>query len=416
MLIDIYNATEAELLTLPVKVLQAEASRLGVSLTSRTKAVIVKSLLAFREGLEERSAYDGAISNPHTKEVYAVVLEVARAEFCQVVEAYLDSSEDRELADAEWVNNIAKLARMLEGEAVLRRDTPQSRSGFRTHVLAHLQACLEKEAGTPHENVRIATLDKLRREWLGYGKVDTTVKKRETATNLMGRSIGRSRVWVGTALEEARKYAETLPDSVPARHSKTKTHSAPLTLIYLALVTGRRIYSEILCTGDIEIASPDTVIFRGQAKTKGSNTLASDGFEIPVLIPSDLTLKLWRSLDPVRQDLRDALDAENSTVVEFNAKVEKQMSSGFGRFVRKWAHRTLVVEALGAKEPTITPHKLRAIYALTSCETRPANFAPNAWIARILGHGENDLGTANSYLADFDVVLGKPEHGKPSVR
>ena len=165
--------------------------------------------------------------------------------------------------------------------------------------------------------------------------------------------------------------------------------------IALMALTGRR-FDEVLRAGDFAPSLDKTesarvrhrwlLDFSGQLKTRsGKGEGHDDAFRIPVLAPASDVLRAFRTLraSPQGQGWAAATTRQLSTTFnpEFNRKLQ---GSPAARFWPKGAPLTL--------------KELRALYA----EIAYVNFAPRTtrapYYARILGHSEDDLTTALSYM------------------
>ena len=170
---------------------------------------------------------------------------------------------------------------------------------------------------------------------------------------------------------------------------------AELRAIALMALTGRR-FEEVLRAGDFAPSLDKTerghvrhrwlLDFTGQLKTRsGKGEGHDDTFRIPVLAPAFDVLRAFRRLraSPQGREWASASKRQLSTTFnpEFNRKLQ---GSPAARFWPKGASLTL--------------KELRALYA----EIAYVNFAPRTtrapYYARILGHSEDDLTTALSYM------------------
>lgn len=174
-----------------------------------------------------------------------------------------------------------------------------------------------------------------------------------------------------------------------------KSEDMELRAIGLMLVTGRR-FREILQTAEFEPVVEETkrgdirhrwlLNFSGQLKTKGGEgTMHGKTFPIPVLAPAKEVLKSF-----------EGLRASPAGRVWANAP-ERQLSTTENPKFNRTVQASSIAKHWPAKAP-LTLKELRAIYA----EIAYVNFAPRTtrapYYARVLGHGEEDLTTALSYM------------------
>jgi integrase len=149
--------------------------------------------------------------------------------------------------------------------------------------------------------------------------------------------------------------------------------------IALAILTGRRM-GEVMGTLRIVGAGTDTLAVSGLTKAKSDKETALDKVHtIPVLADPALIVRALKYLDDggYRMDVAD----------DVNPKYGKT----FARQMDKW------VDVIGEKA---TYKSMRAFYAAV-CFKRigtPKGQLIQSYLAEILGHTENDLNTANSYM------------------
>ena len=149
------------------------------------------------------------------------------------------------------------------------------------------------------------------------------------------------------------------------------------TMIAIAIVTGRRFY-EIGCTAKFEhvLDHPQQLLFTGQAKTRKSDT--KENFYIPILIEPELILQ---GLSKVRTTKPELTEFDGT---RFNNLMSRQINN-------KLDEMTLH----GIKQPKDT----RNLYlAYCIAKIKPLGVSNNAYAASILGHSDDDIETANSYM------------------
>lgn len=160
--------------------------------------------------------------------------------------------------------------------------------------------------------------------------------------------------------------------------------------IGLCLLTGRRPF-EIFCTGEFKAYTPegqtqpssDIVLFRGQAKMRGSR--ADEWFLVPVLCPALDILNAY-------QKLREKLpDFPNLTGKEFNSRMQVSVS-------RKTKD---VLGELWPKEEKPSPKMLRPLYAEICWKKFPDlhnDMSKAGFFSSILGHDLLDIQTSLTYM------------------
>lgn len=150
----------------------------------------------------------------------------------------------------------------------------------------------------------------------------------------------------------------------------------------LMLACGRR-PAEVMCTADfVTTGSSDTVLFTGQLKTKTRTDV--EAIEIPVLCGSELFMLVWERFI----DTRPIIDLETYKKVD---KYRKTVT-------RDMEKNKNLVSYDGNKKIPSSPKCCRLFYAAYCIENlKPNGMSANAFASQILGHGENDVNTANSY-------------------
>lgn len=158
----------------------------------------------------------------------------------------------------------------------------------------------------------------------------------------------------------------------------------PDIVLGFAALTGRRV-GEIGCTADFLFKNDDEVLFTGQLKTriKVDNTK----YVIPVLYNSKDLIKKFKGF-------RNVYTRYLNSPIKFHDNISKYL----GLKVKK--HFSSFVEG------DITPKDLRSIYSTIVLATMKKNKSQSdqRYVAVILGHGDDDLNTSNSY---FDYRLNE---------
>ncbi len=172
----------------------------------------------------------------------------------------------------------------------------------------------------------------------------------------------------------------------------------------LIAVTGRRAY-EIGCIGTLakrrrgrisKLLTPatgNTLVFSGQAKTRGADTAQTTPYEIPVLADPGLVLRAF-------ERLRKAYSLEADIgYIAFNR--------GAGKRISEYSRR-LFADASPFRKP-LNAKDLRAAYATIAFSWyAPKDVSLNVYVARILGHSHLDVKTSISYI-DFYPIGHKHE-------
>lgn len=148
--------------------------------------------------------------------------------------------------------------------------------------------------------------------------------------------------------------------------------------ICLILVTGRRPI-EIIKTARFSRVrgKNDQLKFEGQAKTKGR---AVGSYTIPVL--GKAAADCITALKKVRKEMDCAGLDNDAAKQKYNGRIAYMPTKTFKSHLGR-----------------CTPHDLRKAYAaICTAHYKPQNMSTNAYISSILGHGIEDISTANSYV------------------
>ncbi|CCG42336.1 protelomerase family protein [Magnetospirillum molischianum] len=206
-----------------------------------------------------------------------------------------------------------------------------------------------------------------------------------------------------------------------------KTDDRYALILGLALLTGRR-PNEIACNPKtrfdfIPIPSVQArawekwhIRFRGQVKTRNAKgTMTNSAFTIPVLAPAkEIREAFVRLRDRIAPDLV-GMDYEEFNRAS-NTPLNRRCKAVFGRFWSNDDSADLAEARVGTKArgkrklegASVSARDMRIIYAeicsriFNKTGTNEERCKPSEYYARILGHRENDLTTAQSYAA---VVL-----------
>jgi hypothetical protein len=194
------------------------------------------------------------------------------------------------------------------------------------------------------------------------------------------------------------------PDTIIARAEEMLGRESYAAMgLGIALLTGRRDY-EVFVSGSFSIDDelPHWMVFSGQAKTRNAEK-SRQWFRIPVLT------------DP--QKIVDAI-IRLRAIKDFSmfAPVENMPEGRRGSYTPSQAFQNRVGKTLRETctryfdqlIPSCVPHDLRKAYAVIAYDQfAPVDMSQSRFISEILGHDENDLGTAQSYQ-DFYLAEGDP--------
>ena len=160
----------------------------------------------------------------------------------------------------------------------------------------------------------------------------------------------------------------------------------------LCLLTGRR-ESELAITAQFEKVGKRVAIFRGQLKKKDG------GKDFSAIIPILCDFEL---VETAQKRLKNRFTIDVAT---FNTNHCKTLQSTVKRL-------------FGGFNSDITAHKLRAVYAqycaficrkgshyrFFNNEKKQVDYTLNGFVSAILGHNDNDLATANSYISAVKIT------------
>jgi hypothetical protein len=145
----------------------------------------------------------------------------------------------------------------------------------------------------------------------------------------------------------------------------------------VALATGRRM-SEVHGVATVFSFVDDShLMFEGQLKTKERKDIKP--YEIPCLFDAAKVIKAWEKL---RELGRASYQPE-----EVNKRLSKALSNEMPKDIQD----------IKTASNLTTYKDLRDCYAAYCRITKPESMSTNAFLANIMGHGENDLQTASTY-------------------
>jgi len=166
-------------------------------------------------------------------------------------------------------------------------------------------------------------------------------------------------------------------------------------------LTGRR-PAEIGCSSDFEPEDINHLKFTGQLKTKGIYSLKS--YVIPCLMNTNDFLKCWYDFrkQHTKNVFKEIFKNEEYNLDDFKCtqladKFHNSYSKDISMRVKKYFRNFVTGE--------IQTKNLRAIYGCIAISkfNKDTNKSNQRYLAEILGHSDNDLNTANSYI-DFKNI------------
>lgn len=156
----------------------------------------------------------------------------------------------------------------------------------------------------------------------------------------------------------------------------------------LAAVTGRRLSEVFGRATEFTVIDNNTVSFKGQLKARNDALRKDLAFDIPVLVDSDLVITALTYL----RTLKDK--SGNTIILEDPEAIKRKHGKPVSRTVETYGWKVECKE--------LTFKTLRDVYAIL-CEEKYKDheshkgLAPNAYIARILGHSEGSVDVATVY-------------------
>ncbi len=154
-------------------------------------------------------------------------------------------------------------------------------------------------------------------------------------------------------------------------------------ILGICALTGRRTY-EVACTASFAVVGINSVLFTGQAKMRERE--GSGSYVIPTLTQAN---KVVRTLATIREDRPDLVDL---TSEQFHARCAKDLHRRAGVFAPVFSDNV-------AKPKDLRPAWAEIVWLLID-ERRTGKAL---YLSRLLGHGDQDLLTAQSY-DDFVIV------------
>lgn len=188
-------------------------------------------------------------------------------------------------------------------------------------------------------------------------------------------------------------YVQLDPFIDKARQALIDLKSWKDVAIALALVTGRRMFSEILMdTTEFSLIDGQdmTVMFWGQAKTRGRGE--SEAYQIPTLVEAELVVKGYQYLASLGK-LGDTSEANDLDGVKYKTK------NRHSRYINQHVKSDWTVIP-GAK-----PRTLRELYAIKASQNYQSEGGQqelNVYICNILRLGDRSV--ADAYLSYYHLI------------
>lgn len=162
-------------------------------------------------------------------------------------------------------------------------------------------------------------------------------------------------------------------------------------------LTGRR-PAEIGCSADFSPIDITHLEFSGQLKTRGTDSLKS--YIIPCLMNANEFMIEWKKFR--KEHTKNLIDKDKNKLDDFSSvqladKFHNSYSKDMSMRVKKYFRNFVTGE--------IQTKNLRAIYGCIAMSkfNKNTNKSNQRYLAEILGHNDNDLNTANSYI-DFNNI------------
>lgn len=269
--------------------------------------------------------------------------------------------------------------------------TPVTLSIARRHnLLVRYRAAITERFGEDHpalEYMRLTGTTTIEQDGKQVEVPEHEARNAVTREDVIARHVDRRPIDADAHIDRAFVILEATKAGLPR----------PVLSIAAALiaVTGRRPI-EILLTGEfkrvkkadrtlfdssIPAAKRWTLLFDGQAKTRGAESARNEPYEIPVLADPELVLHVFKQL-------RERYDLSGLTSKQVSDRTSKELGG--------YAKRSFL-DAAKTAQP-LNPKALRAAYATIAYEWyAPDAQSWNSYTARLLGHSAQDLVTSFSY-------------------
>ena len=147
--------------------------------------------------------------------------------------------------------------------------------------------------------------------------------------------------------------------------------------VFLALATGRRMAEIHGIKTSFYPTDNDHVMFAGQLKTK-EREQGAEPYIIRTLADASRVVAAWEQLKTLREPLPP---------IDVNRKLSKPLSSEMPASIIKLFNAAKIEKY----------KDMRDIYAAKMLDFRPVHITANAFVASCMGHGADDLKSANTY-------------------
>lgn len=380
------TATEESLNSQTVRELRQLATGQISGYSNMRKPVLVAALLA--EGERLRKFAQSLDDKQASKELESVSIDLSEyspkffKRFKSIVETNLDMStgETKQsiFADVAGLSTaLVTYLNGLEGKQANGGIANTTKLRYRTEIMNALKSSVQAEQGSflkPALESAIAILERALSQAL---KQEYSAKKNDYKQKVAERKDDKTEIDAKPLLLFA--------DSVLKNLETLKTRDWTMVSVAIAIATGRRM-AEVHSTDTSFERKSDALLFTGQLKAKGAAAEyyeKNPTYEIPCLVYPELVVA-------GHQWLRD------------NGKLESDPKKAHNRFSRYLSEQTKKVffEANIAGDTKKKTYKaLRAIYGQIAFGRSGASDEA-AYLARILGHGRQDLASGGR-IADF---------------
>lgn len=226
------------------------------------------------------------------------------------------------------------------------------------------------------------------------GRFDAEQKAKANSERLVKYSDTKRTIDTTALKTFAQETLANLSESTPANKWKTVA-------IALAIVTGRRIYSEILCdTGRYEVAGDYEIRFSGVAKGKELN---EQWYTLPTLVLATNVKKAITWLT----DKGKRIHCEDSSNWEQVKKARDAADSRYSKDVNKFWKESLCSHLLGLdtndSSELVKIHGLRKLYVMHFVKGLSDREA-RARASQLLCHSSDGSVAADAYTSEFDIV------------
>lgn len=282
--------------------------------------------------------------------------------------------------DGGLLNEVSALVNRLRGST----DSLYTVLTRKANVLKAIYELVHLEAQSPYYQQYLEVFNTFK-TYTNQALADLTQEKNKMqAVKLKTRTKNVTEVKV----KELMAWAVETISTLSAEDDKSKWVNVAIALM---LVTGRR-QAEVMCSGRFSPATDSTVMFSGQLKTKNRE---SQPYEIPVLAPVDKVVEAMAWLEAKGKRQSDPKKAHNL--------YSRYISEGCTKLNRQGLMEVTFVPE-GVEPAKLKAHMCRQIYAQIVAKSCPQGMKPKTYIGMILGHGEFDSSTADSYDADIEIV------------